>query len=168
MAELVSGIATKVIEKSLTTAFHELLRRRTEAAAQILLSQLASGDANIADIADIDEAVAMVFEYISAAHRGAARANLRLMAQVLQGQIQNSPPLYADNFLRWASLLASISREEIIAVTAYREMWKRHEAEREGNLPNAGQDNHENDALIGPGKVFKNGPEFHRTISALS
>ena len=167
MAELVSTIVIKVFQKSLAAAFHDLMRRRTETARQILLSQLASGDANIQDIADIDEAVAMAFEYMSAAHRGAARVNLRLMAQVMQGQIQNSPPLYADNFLRWASLLASLSREEIIAVTAYRKMWIRHELERKGQDPNAGNDKREVDVLIGPGRVFKDGAEFHRTISAL-
>jgi hypothetical protein len=167
MMELVSAIAKEVIDGSLSAAVHALLRRRGERARGILLSELEQGGAVIQDVDDVDPLAAMTFEYMNAAQRGSARMNLKLMAQVLAGQVQ-SPPLYADKFLRWSSLIASLSREEVIALGAYRRMWTRHEDERVRQLPDACKDRREVDAVIGPTKTFGDGSEFNRTLAALA
>lgn len=166
MAELASAIVKKLFDEVISFGIESLLRRRLEVAREIFLSQLESGDCLLSDVAEVDEAAAAIFEYLSAAQRGAARANLRLMAQVFSGQIK-TPPLYADEFLRWAGLIASLSREEIIALTVHTKMWKRHKREREAGHDDAGKDTREVKELIDRG-VFRDGREFARVLSALT
>jgi hypothetical protein len=166
MAELVTVVLKKLLDEGISKGIHTLLHRRLEAARQIFLSQLEAGDRLLEEVGEVDDLAACIFEYLSAAQRGAARVNLRLMAQILVGQIQ-TPPIYADNFLRWASLVASLSREEVIAISVHYRMWQRHRLERDGGKEDAGKDTKEVDEVVGHGKPFKNGDEYYRTISAM-
>jgi hypothetical protein len=89
--------------------------RRAQAARDILQEQLARAEINIADAADKDEAAAMVFEYAEAARQGSARRNLRMLAQIIAGELA-TPPIFASEYLRWSHILADLSRQEIIAL----------------------------------------------------
>jgi hypothetical protein len=54
---------------------------------------------------------------LHAAREGAARLNLRLMAKVIRGQVEREG-LYADEFLRFCPIIASLTREEVIFLAA--------------------------------------------------
>jgi hypothetical protein len=60
-----------------------------------------------------DEAAAITFRYMRAGVEGAARRNLRLLASVAAGQAANEG-LFADDFLKWADILAGVGRSELI------------------------------------------------------
>ncbi len=90
-----------------------ITQRRAEAAREILLSEMALGRALIEP--NEDEAVAVTLRYMRAAQEGTARLNLRLLAGVIAGKISGGG-LYADEFLRWADILAGLKREEVITL----------------------------------------------------
>jgi hypothetical protein len=91
---------------------------RAHTAREILQDELSHGDISISDTADQDEAAAMVFEYTEAARRGAARRNLRLLAQIMAGQLVTLP-IYASDFLRWSRILTDLTREELIVLAEW-------------------------------------------------
>jgi len=115
MALTVAAVALEIFGKGLPFAIRKLMKMRLQQAQKILLEELHLGHATTFDIADEDEVSAMVFEFASAAQKGAARRNLRIIAQVMAGAVL-SRPVYADDFLRWSHDLSSLSREEIIAL----------------------------------------------------
>jgi hypothetical protein len=78
------------------------------------------GGRALLDVGEVDEVAAMVFRYIRAAQEGSARLNLRLMAMAVNG-IAEQPPVFASEFLRYADILATLTRDEVIAIaTLYR------------------------------------------------
>lgn len=91
----------------------KITQRRAEAAREILLSELALGRALVEP--DEEEAVAVTLRYMRAAQEGAARLNLRLLAGVIAGKMSGGG-LYADDFLRWADILAGLKREEVVTL----------------------------------------------------
>lgn len=123
MTLLATGIwlTHEVFDLGLGEGLSRILRRRAQAAREILQDQLSRGEINVTDAADKDEAAAMVFEYIEAARRGAARRNLRMLAQIMEGAL-DAPPIYADEFLRWSRVLADLSQEEIIVLVKLQEV----------------------------------------------
>lgn len=98
-----------------------LLRRRAERARNILVEEVRRGERPL-DTSEIDEAAAVLLRYSRAAHEGAARLNLRLMAKVIAGQAHRGA-LYADEFLRHADVIASLLREEIILLGTRQRYW---------------------------------------------
>lgn len=101
-------------------ALGRLLAGRAERARSILLDELRKGLRLPNDPGETDEFVAILYRYLRAAQEGAARLNLRLMARVIRNQIEREG-LYADTFLRYAELIASLTREEVILLaTRYR------------------------------------------------
>lgn len=95
-------------------ALKAMLKRRLEAAREIALEEIRVGDRSLWE-AEPDEVVAIVYRYLRAAQEGAARINLRLLARVIAGQAHMGN-LKADEFLYYADILASLRREEIIAL----------------------------------------------------
>ncbi|WP_246084987.1 hypothetical protein [Rhizobium glycinendophyticum] len=91
-----------------------LLEKRTRRARDTLLAEIRLGHRSI-DFHDADEAAAIIYRYMRAAEEGAARLNLRLLAAVIVGSAKG-PGLYADEFLRWADILAGLKREEVITL----------------------------------------------------
>lgn len=89
-----------------------LLRRRYEEAQEILIDAIRKGAKSTKDIRD-DDAAAIIFRYMRAAEEGAARLNLKLMAQVIVGLV-SAPGFYANDFLIWADVLASLRRDEVL------------------------------------------------------
>ncbi len=96
-------------------ALERLLGRRRRMAQEIFLHELRCGDRHLLGAEDVDEAAAMLFRYLRAAQEGTARLNLRLMAKIMRG-LTAERPIYADQFLRYADLVASLTREEVILV----------------------------------------------------
>lgn len=119
---LVQWVSGEVLSAAWGEAKARVLGGRLEVARSLLLDELERGNATLADV-DQDQAAAMVFEYASAAERGVARRNLRALAQLLAGELL-TPPIYADNFLRWSRVLADLSREELIVLAKFFNAWK--------------------------------------------
>jgi hypothetical protein len=86
--------------------------KRLDVARSILLSEIRRGDRFLSD-PEIEEWVYIYYRYFRAAHEGAAHRNLRLMARVIAGQIEFRS-LFADEFLRYADILATLRREEVV------------------------------------------------------
>ncbi|MFL9987138.1 hypothetical protein [Paraburkholderia sediminicola] len=93
-------------------ALKALLKKRMEAAREIMLAEISRGDIRFSET-DADESVAIVYRYLRAAQEGAARTNLRLLAQVLSGQARLGL-IKADEFLYYADILTSMRRDEIL------------------------------------------------------
>lgn len=102
-------------------ALLQLMRRRTEAARDILLEEVRAGEKGLPPT-QIDEAVAITWRYFQAAQVGTARLNLRLMANVIasKGRLSN---LVADEFLHDADMIASLRREEIMLLAKLHHAW---------------------------------------------
>lgn len=79
------------------------------------MAELRRGDRYILEAEDVDEAAAMMFRYLRAAQEGTARLNLRLMAKIMRG-LAAERPIYADQFLRYAEMVAALTREEVILI----------------------------------------------------
>lgn len=96
----------------LAEALGRVMARRAETARKILEDELRAGDRTL-DEQDLEGAAAISFRFARAAHEGAARLNLRLLAAVFSGQIVRKE-IVADEFLSFADILAPLRRNEII------------------------------------------------------
>jgi hypothetical protein len=107
----------------LGSALQSLIQRRLAGARDILFEeQLRRGEKTLFNVGEVDEALAMVYRYARAAQEGTARLNLRLMAKVIAGQAHLGN-LIADEFRRYADVLASLTREEIILIATLHRHW---------------------------------------------
>jgi hypothetical protein len=97
------------------------MRRRLEAARDILFDELRSGEKRLPAV-QIDEGVAIICRYFRAAQEGAARINLRLLSSAIADQARRSA-LVADDFLRDADMIASLRREEILLLAELHHAW---------------------------------------------
>jgi len=159
IAKTLSELVPHILEKG----WGVISKRKAKITAEILLDELARGNAHLQDAADVDEVAAMVFECAFAAQRGAARRNLRLLAQVLVGIIRQGPPLYADEFLRWSRVLADLSREEIILLATLHKHWQENKSSKEVTIPVAAT----KAELVGDHKTFATIEEFDLTAASL-
>ncbi len=91
-------------------AIQQVFKKRIMAAREILLEEIKNGNKEVLD--SVDEMVAIVYRYSRAAQEGAARINLRLMAQVISGK-NVSENLTANRFLYYADIISSLRLEEI-------------------------------------------------------
>jgi len=103
-------------------ALESLLKKRVVAAREILLAEIARGDVTLAS-AELEEVVAIIYRFLRSAQEGAARRNLRLLAQVIAGQSKNSA-ISADEFLYYANLLEPLRHEEILFFGMLIRHWK--------------------------------------------
>lgn len=101
----------------LGTAIQILLEERLASARDILLEEIAAGEILPPDSIGRDDTVAAVYRYYRAAQEGAARINLRLLAQCIAGRVVHSK-LRADEFLYYAEIIASLRRNEIILLAS--------------------------------------------------
>jgi hypothetical protein len=95
-----------------------LIEARRKKARDILIEELSLGRALIESIGDVDELVAIFVKYMRAAEEGTARLNLRLMAMTLRGMAHNRT-LTANRFLYYAGFIATLTREEVIAIATF-------------------------------------------------
>lgn len=90
---------------------------RAQEAQQILLEELRAGRTVPRDI-PLEEPAAIMLRYARAVHEGVGRINLRLLAAVLAGQLVRGA-VYADDFYRWADVLAGLTTDEIVVLAVY-------------------------------------------------
>jgi len=103
------------------SALERTISKRAETARDIIIQEIAEGRRLKNDTDEIDEFVAILYRYLRAAQEGTARLNLRLMARVINSQLEREG-LYASEFLRYAEIISSLTREEVILIgTRYRE-----------------------------------------------
>lgn len=102
------GVPTAVASQ----IYADVLQKRGAEALEILLSEIRQGHfKNI----DQHEAVSIVARFQRDAMEGVARTNLRLMARVINGMAEKQE-LTAPSFLKYASILASLSDNEIVVL----------------------------------------------------
>ncbi|WP_139208515.1 MULTISPECIES: hypothetical protein [Achromobacter] len=98
-------------------ALQARFERRAQEASQILLEEIRSGAARPQDI-PLEEPAAIMLRYARAVHEGVGRLNLRLLASILAGQLAREA-VYADEFYRWADVLAGLTPEEVVVLAGY-------------------------------------------------
>jgi hypothetical protein len=117
-ADIVSAIGfagSNVAGSALNEALSRVMHQRAARARNELLVEIQQGIRSPHDAGEVDEFVAILYRYMRAAQEGSARLNLRLMARVIKSQI-GGEGLYASEFLRYAELIASLTREEVILI----------------------------------------------------
>jgi quinol monooxygenase YgiN len=120
-ADIVSAYgvpASNLAGGALASALNGLMNMRAEAARKILLDEIQSGMRSPRDPGEVDEFVAILYRYMRAAQEGAARLNLRLMAKVVKHQFVEDN-LRASEFLRYADIISSLTREEVVVLATY-------------------------------------------------
>ena len=91
----------------------DLLKDRAQKARTIFIEEIAKAERPFTDVHEADEFAAILYRYLDAARQGAARLNLRLMAKIAKGQLEEEAPK-ADEFLRYSNMIATVTREEIV------------------------------------------------------
>jgi len=163
-----SYIVETVFQEGLSTALRRVMHARARVAKEIFLDELRRGAKAIEDVGDVDEAAAMVFRFARAGQEGTARSNLRIMAQVLVGTLQQRP-IYADEFLRWADVIANLRREEIILATTFHRHWKIEQTKTEdSNKALWDAETATKAELIGADRVFVDQAVYARNMTALA
>ena len=87
--------------------------KKLEESRDILVEEIQQGD--FSRLGD-DDKVSLLHRYAQAAMNGAARINLRLLAKAINSLAQNeklASPIYANEFNRYATVLETLSDEEI-------------------------------------------------------
>lgn len=97
---------------TVSAAIQHVFKKRLDTAREILLEEIKDGNKDMGDAAELEEIAAIIYRYGRAAQEGAARANLRLLAKVIAGQMQVSS-LNANDFLYYADILSSLKAQEI-------------------------------------------------------
>lgn len=88
------------------------LNKKMEEKRDILIEEIRNGGLGL-DNSDKDDFVTSVCRIHMAIFQGAGITNIRLLAKLLVGMEKNSIHVYADQFLRYAGMLESLSVEEI-------------------------------------------------------
>ena len=98
-------------------ALEARFKRRAEEATRIMLEEIRGGYRLPQDF-PLEEPAAIMMRYSRAVHEGVGRTNLRLLAAVFAGQLIRQA-VYADDFYRWADILAGLTTEEIVVLAGY-------------------------------------------------
>ena len=93
------------------------LERKQKEAAEILIEEMKKGSSEPIDFAasDVDPLIEIIYRFSKAAADGAARENLRLLAQVIAG-LKRNKALQSDKFRKWAGILEQLTRDELIVI----------------------------------------------------
>lgn len=175
VADLLGGTqipVSAIIGRAAGTAVSRVLAKRLANARDVLLEELRRGKpVYLSDVMSEDDAAAFLLRYLRAAQEGAARLNLRLMARVVLGKAHVGEPLYADEFLRYADSLASLTREEVIFLGRLI-FWHRRAPVREGPDDNSTPEFRQWRSLrvdvSGPEKAFLDEPTLLATAISAS
>lgn len=108
---------------TLATAIQHMLKKRMERARDVLIEEMKLGDKTTSDAAEIDEIASILYRYGRAAQEGAARINLRILAQIIASQHRGGV-LKADEFLYLADIIAGLRMEEIILLASLQKNMK--------------------------------------------
>ncbi len=119
VVEAAKGGAAEIIKR--------VLRHRRRMAFDLLLGELRRGTTTADRLGLENDVVSVLLRYQRAADEGAARLNLRLMAQVIAGSAFTGT-LRADEFLTYADMLAALRREEVVLMATMHRIQRRHGA----------------------------------------
>jgi hypothetical protein len=97
------------------TAVSDYLFKRHERAQNILRSELERSGVTAEDFRDADQLAAAALRYHRAARDQAMDENLRILAQAMVG-LSRRDELWASDFLKYAEILAPLSRDELILI----------------------------------------------------
>lgn len=100
---------------------------RHEEGRRVFRSELERLGATAEDLADVDEFAAGAVRYTRAVRDQAAAENLRLLVQAMVG-LARREKLWASDFLKYADILATLSRDEIIMIGAIMSADKKYHA----------------------------------------
>ena len=119
MSPLTAGAVAFLVDYIQGKVADDILRRlmhgRHEAARDVLAAKMAKGRPWLASE---DDTAAALFTFVRAAQEGAARLNLRLMAEAMTNAAQE--PTFAPDVFRYhAAMLASLSRDEVRLLAAF-------------------------------------------------
>jgi hypothetical protein len=93
------------------------LERKQKEAAEILIEEVAKGSPEPINFAEseADPLIEIIYRFAKAAADGAARENLRLLAQVIAG-LKKNKALEPDRFRKWANILEQLTRDELVVI----------------------------------------------------
>jgi hypothetical protein len=118
-----SSILQRAVEKALD-------KRKQEAVDALIAAIAAEGPNSIVFVdSDADELVQMLLRFWKAASEGAARENLRLLANVIIGLKRNST-LFFDQFQECANVLENLTRDEILIIGKLRIFFRNNPSAR--------------------------------------
>lgn len=89
-------------------------KRRDEAIA-ILIEAIEAGEPLEFEESDAEEFVQMLLRFNRAVQSGAAKQNLRLLAQVIVG-LKRNRAFEFDKFQRWSGILENLTRDEMLLI----------------------------------------------------
>ncbi len=108
------------VGRGMNSALGSVLGWRLEEAEDILDSELRLIKRRLARVGEVEQAAGMVLRYIRTAEEGASQTNLRIMAKIIRALV-NKPRPRASDFLRFAEAVATLSFDEICAISCLAE-----------------------------------------------
>jgi hypothetical protein len=107
------NLPTAVFGQALADGFSQFLKDRSETAKKILLEELSSGDRLASDVSPT-AFYGLLFQYLNAVKLGAAKRNLRMMAEIIREGSIIPIPFQPDEVASCAKIVAVLTNEEII------------------------------------------------------
>lgn len=126
LGQSVAAIALDVLSafhipgtSTLGLTVQRVLDRRRDEAINVIVEAISASQPIEFHESEADEFVQMLLRFNQAVQSGAARQNLRLLAQVIVG-LKKKQLFSCDEFQRWARILEDLTRDEILLLgTAY-------------------------------------------------
>lgn len=117
---LASDIISTVMPGASTLAkfVDSYAERKRKEAADIFINEVSQGYHGRIDFDehDLDPLIGIVHRFWKAVEDGAARENLRLLAQVIAGLKKNKALEDVDQFRKWAGILEQLTRDELLVL----------------------------------------------------
>lgn len=104
---------------SLQKVVDGVLEKRRQAAREALIEELRNGyhGSTAFEAADAEPLIGIMMRFRRAAEEGAARDNLRLLAQIIAG-LKKHRALEFDSFARWSRVLEEMTRDQLLVAGA--------------------------------------------------
>lgn len=93
------------------------LQKIRREAAEILIEEVSKGSEEPINFAetDADPLIEIIYRFSKAVADGAARENLRLLAQIIAG-LKRNKALEPDKFRKWANIVEQLTRDELMVI----------------------------------------------------
>ncbi|MFA5593260.1 MAG: hypothetical protein WC989_08105 [Micavibrio sp.] len=109
------GLPTATLCTAIQMSTHHLLHKRTDEAFEILLEETRDGVFPSRTPDDISSVLGMMLRYQRAAIEGSAKVNLRIMASIFKGILEQEC-VYPDKFQSMANRISDLTVEELWVV----------------------------------------------------